>query len=69
MQLSQHKIITRTIAAAVALAAGVFGLSAEIRLPGQHLQQHGDLLANQSNAAIQLDNATTYLESLFYEEE
>lgn len=69
MQLSQHKIITRTIAAAVALAAGVFGLSAEIRLPGQHLQQHGDLLANQSNAAIQLDNATKYLESLFYEEE
>lgn len=40
-----------------------------IRLPGQHQQQHGELLAHQGNSAIQLDNTTKYLESLFKEEE
>lgn len=40
-----------------------------IRLPGQHQQQHGELLADQANINIQLDNATKYLESLFTDEE
>ena len=39
------------------------------QLPGQHHQQHGDLLANQSNTAAQVDNTTKYLEALFSEEE
>jgi murein DD-endopeptidase MepM/ murein hydrolase activator NlpD len=39
------------------------------RLPGCHSQRHGDLLANQGNAGIQLDNSAKYLESLFSEEE
>lgn len=72
MHLSQHRNLKHTIAAALFFAAGVFGVSAEnsnIRLPGQHMQQHGDLLANQGNAAIQLDNATKYLEELFSEED
>lgn len=72
MQLSQQISDLKKILTAVALAATCsLGLSAEgtIRLPGQHLQQHGDLLANQGDAAIQLENATKYLESLFAEEE
>lgn len=72
MHLSQHRNIKQTIAAALFISAGILGVSAEntnIRLPGQHMQQHGDLLANQGNAAIQLDNATKYLEELFSEEE
>ena len=40
-----------------------------IRLPGQHMQQHGDLLANQGNAGISIDNTSQYLEALFNEEE
>ena len=62
MLLSQNNSIKSSIAIAFIVAAGIFSLSAEetttIRLPGQHLQQHGDLLANQGNTAIQLDNAT-----------
>ncbi len=73
MQLSQNSNkIKSTLSAVILAAACTLGLAAEestIRLPGQHLQQHGDLLANQGNAAIQLDNATKYLESLFAEEE
>lgn len=75
MQLSQHNKNIRlktNIAAVIIAAAAALGVSAQdgnIRLPGQHLQQHGNLLANQGNAAIQLDNATKYLESLFSEEE
>ncbi len=66
------RFIKKYFAAAAAITVCVMPLSADettIRLPGQHLQQHGDLLANQGNAAIQLDNATKYLESLFAEEE
>ena len=73
MLLSQNNSIKSSIAIAFIVAAGIFSLSAEetttIRLPGQHLQQHGDLLANQGNTAIQLDNATKYLEGLFSDEE
>jgi len=39
------------------------------RLPGQHSQQHGDLIASQSNGSMEVDNTTKYLEALFAEEE
>lgn len=72
MNLSQTNKLTATITA-VLMSIGVTltAVSEEPtpRLPGQHLQQHGDLLANQGNAAIHLDNASKYLESLFSEEE
>lgn len=39
------------------------------RLPGQHQEQHGDLLANQGHSNIHVDNTSKYLETLFEEEE
>ncbi|MDE7468295.1 MAG: peptidoglycan DD-metalloendopeptidase family protein [Muribaculaceae bacterium] len=39
------------------------------RLPGQHSQQHGDLIAAQSNHNLEVENTAKYLESLFAEEE
>jgi murein DD-endopeptidase MepM/ murein hydrolase activator NlpD len=54
----------------IALLAAPSIVSAQTpRLPDCHSQRHGDLLANQGNAGIQLDNSTKYLESLFSEEE
>lgn len=56
-------------------AALIFGAAATLsaqsthRLPGQHQQKHGELLANQGHSAIQVDNTNRYLESLFEEEE
>lgn len=41
----------------------------EYRLPGQHSQQHGALIASQGNYSVELENTTQYLESLFNEEE
>lgn len=68
MNLSQN---IRNAGAAVVLA--ILGCSAALaqnyQLPGQHRQQHGDLLANQGNTAAQVDNTTKYLETLFSEEE
>jgi len=71
MLLPKH-IRLSAITTAIIISAGLLGMSAQesnIRLPGQHMQQHGDLLANQGNAAIQLDNAAKYLEGLFSEED
>ncbi|MDE6269439.1 MAG: peptidoglycan DD-metalloendopeptidase family protein [Muribaculaceae bacterium] len=68
MNLS-HSIKTLSFSLA-ALAIGAFAASAQnYQLPGQHHQQHGDLLANQSNTAAQVDNTQKYLEALFAEEE
>lgn len=69
MLLSQNikSTISASVIALLALAANA--QQSTTRLPGQHLQQHGDLLANQANASIQIDNTTKYLESLFNEEE
>ncbi len=39
------------------------------RLPGQHTQQHDNLIASQGPNAVESDNTTKYLESLFAEEE
>lgn len=39
------------------------------KLPGQHTQQHHDLMAHQDRSSMQVDNTTKYLESLFEEEE
>lgn len=41
----------------------------EYRLPGQHAQQHGDLIASQSHGNLEVDNTTKYLEAIFAEEE
>lgn len=72
MFLSQNNIIKSSLTAIIIAAGALMTSAAEtenIRLPGQHIQQHGDLLANQGNTAIQLDQATKYLESLFIDEE
>lgn len=72
MFLSQNNRL-KTIITAIFAATGMLAVSADetstLRLPGQHLQQHGDLLANQGNTNIQLDNTTKYLEGLFSDEE
>lgn len=72
MFLSRKNIIKSSLASLL-VAAGLLTASAaetnNVRLPGQHLQQHDDLLANQGNTAIQLDKATKYLESLFSDED
>lgn len=57
------------MAAAAMLTVSVTASAQQVRLPGQHQQQHDRLLAHQGNTAIQLDNTTKYLESLFSEEE
>lgn len=68
MNLSQQ--IKKLSAAFFLTAVGGFAAAAQnYQLPGQHRQQHGDLLANQENTAAQVDNTTKYLESLFSEEE
>lgn len=67
MKLS-HKI---SIFASFAIALMLPGIisAQSYRLPGQHTQQHGDLIANQTNTNLEVDNTTKYLESLFAEEE
>ena len=55
-----------------ALALGLCGMSASAqnyRLPGQHTQQHGDLIASQSHGTLDVENTQKYLEALFAEEE
>lgn len=69
MNLSGKTKLTALIASALMSAAALTAENPTVLLPGQHQQQHGDLLADQGNASIQLDNATKYLESLFSEEE
>ncbi|MDE5567630.1 MAG: peptidoglycan DD-metalloendopeptidase family protein [Muribaculaceae bacterium] len=73
MFLSQISKFNRCLTAVLFSAVCTLCFAAEetgtIRLPGQHLQQHGDLLANQGNTNLQLDNATKYLESLFSDED
>ncbi|MDE7426334.1 MAG: peptidoglycan DD-metalloendopeptidase family protein [Muribaculaceae bacterium] len=72
MQFSQ---ITRNLKTSfiLTLIAGSWAITkAEqptYRLPGQHQQQHGDLMASRSNSNIKVDNTTHFLESLFNEEE
>lgn len=68
MILSQY---LKQISASLVLlmAGGVAATAQNYQLPGQHSRQHGDLLANQSNTAAQVDNTTKYLEALFNEEE
>lgn len=53
------------------MLGGTLSVSAQTvhRLPGQHQEQHGDLLANQGHSNIHVDNTSKYLESLFEEEE
>ncbi len=67
MKLS-HKL---TILASFAMALMAVSPSAaqSYRLPGQHTQQHGDLIAGQHHSNMEVDNTTKYLEALFAEEE
>ncbi|MDE6487138.1 MAG: peptidoglycan DD-metalloendopeptidase family protein [Muribaculaceae bacterium] len=68
MNLSQN-IRNAGAAAVLAILGCSAALAQNYQLPGQHRQQHGDLLANQGNTAAQVDNTTKYLETLFSEEE
>lgn len=68
MLLSQSIKTLSTAIVLTLLAAGTASAQ-NYRLPGQHQQQHGDLLANQGNTGAQVDNTTKYLEALFSEEE
>lgn len=58
-----------SIMAAVTLFLGSAAVAQNYRLPGQHAQQHGDLIAMQGNGSVEVGNTTKYLESLFAEEE
>ena len=64
-------IFSKLLPGAAFLLGGIaFTISAQdFQLPGQHLSQHNDLLANQGNAGISVENTTKYLEALFDEEE
>lgn len=55
--------------AALGLSVPFILCAQEYRLPGQHTQQHGDLIASQSHGSFEVDNTTKYLEALFAEEE
>ena len=65
------KSIRALSAIALLMLGGTLSVSAQTihRLPGQHQEQHGDLLANQGHSNIHVDNTSKYLESLFEEEE
>lgn len=67
MTLRSKFTILATIAAAI-LATGTANAQ-NYRLPGQHAQQHGDLIASQGTGSVEVGNTTRYLESLFAEEE
>lgn len=67
MNLSE--IIKYTAAAAFGLMLPLLTSAQDYRLPGQHTQQHGDLIASQSHGNLEVDNTTKYLEALFAEEE
>ncbi len=56
-------------ALAAAMMCGANAFAQNYRLPGQHAQKHGDLLASQSNGSVEVDNTTRYLEQLFSEEQ
>ena len=67
MTLRSKFTILATIAAAI-LGTGTASAQ-NYRLPGQHVQQHGDLIASQGTGSVEVGNTTRYLESLFAEEE
>ena len=65
--------LSRKITFLSALALGLlFGGPANAqtyRLPGQHNQQHEDLIASQYHGNVEVENTQKYLEALFAEEE
>ena len=67
MKLSHKRTIITSFAMAMMLSGTVAAQS--YRLPGQHTQQHGDLIASQNHSSMEVDNTTKYLEALFAEEE
>ncbi len=67
MKLSRKLTLLGSLAFSMMLSVGAFAQS--YRLPGQHSEQHGNLIASQSHNNLEVDNTTKYLESLFAEEE
>lgn len=57
------------IAAAALMTLGTTVAAQNYRLPGQHAQQHGDLIAMQGTGSVEVETTTKYLESLFADEE
>lgn len=68
MKLSR-KITLLSIAAAMIGLAFTGAAQTTYRLPGQHANQHGELIASQGHGSVEVGNTTKYLESLFAEEE
>ncbi len=67
MKLSNKIILLGALAAMFIAGPGVS--AQEYKLPGQHAEQHGTLIASQSNGAVEVANTTEYLEAIFNEEE
>lgn len=67
MTLSRKFSTIAVLALSLGLSAGI--AAQNYRLPGQHTQQHGDLIAMQGTGSVEVDNTTKYLETLFGEEE
>lgn len=67
MKLSRKIRLASTLALGL-LISGVVSAQ-NYRLPGQHNQQHSDLIASQSHGNLEVENTHKYLEALFAEEE
>lgn len=67
MKLSRKIRLASTLALGL-LISGVVSAQ-NYRLPGQHNQQHNDLIASQSHGNLEVENTHKYLEALFAEEE
>ena len=67
MKLSRKISIISSLA--LGLLFGAEGNAQNYRLPGQHNQQHEDLIASQYHGNVEVENTQKYLEALFAEEE
>jgi len=67
MKLSRKITFATTLA--LGLLLGGTASAQNYRLPGQHNQQHSDLIASQSHGNLEVENTQKYLEALFAEEE
>ena len=66
MKLSRKIALLGAMAFAIAVPGATDAQN--YRLPGQHNEQHGELIASQAST-VEVGNTTKYLESLFAEEE
>lgn len=67
MKLSRKITFASTLALALLFGGSVSAQN--YRLPGQHNQQHSELIASQSHGNLEVENTQKYLEALFAEEE